>query len=78
MEWKSIVIDLASRFWFFFNGDFLLQMFATLIGALLAFFFGLRLYGRQKRCENEATLYFLIASFSSILNTLYVLLTLLV
>ncbi len=55
------------------NSDFFTQIFATLIGALLAFFFGLKLYTHQKSQENHATLHFFIAGLTSLSNHLYAL-----
>lgn len=59
--------------WQFLNSDFFTQIFATLIGALLAFFFGLKLYRHQKSQENHATLHFFIAGLTSLSNNLYAL-----
>jgi hypothetical protein len=75
MEWASILTNsgLETRLWEFLNRDFFLQLVATLMGALLAFFFGLKLYEKQKWHENQATLHFLIAALSSLSNNLYAL-----
>ncbi len=57
----------------FLSGDFFTQIISTLIGALLAFFFGLKLYKNQKHNENKATLHFLISGLTSLSNNLYAL-----
>ena len=57
----------------FLNSDLFTQIFATLIGALLAFFLGLKLYKNQKHEENKATLHFLISGLTSLSNNLYAL-----
>lgn len=49
------------------------QIFATFLGALLAYFFGLKLYKLQKRQENIATLHFFISGLTSLSNNLYAL-----
>ncbi len=53
------------------NSNFFIQIFATLIGALLAFFLGLRLYTSQKEQENHATLHFFISALTSLSSSLY-------
>lgn len=55
----------------FISSAFFSQIFATLIGALLAFLFGIKLYSHQKKQENRITLHFLIASLTSLSNGLY-------
>lgn len=62
---------IISSIWLFLNSDFFIQIISTLIGALLAFFFGLKLYKHQKKQESHVTLHFFIASLTSLSNNLY-------
>lgn len=66
----QMIIDAT---WCFLNSDFFTQIFATLIGALLAFLFGLKLYAHQQQRENHTTLHFFIASLTALSNNLYAL-----
>lgn len=64
---------MSDLFCQFLNSDFFTQIISTLIGALLAFFFGLKLYKNQKHEENKATVHFLISGLTSLSNNLYAL-----
>lgn len=69
----DVCLAIINAIWGFLNSAFFAQIFATLIGALLAFLFGLKLYAHQKKQENHATLHFFIAGLTSLSNHLYVL-----
>lgn len=67
----SIIEGFAAIFWQFLNSDFFIAVLSTLIGAALAFFFGLILYKRQKDLENKTTLHFFISALTALLSNLY-------
>ena len=76
MEWiasMSTTGGCAAILQLFLSSGFFIQIFATLIGALLAFFFGLMLYTNQKKQENQATLHFFISALTSLSSNLYAL-----
>lgn len=54
-----------------FSDDFYVQIFATFIGAALAFFFGFILYKIQTREQHIILLKYLISSLTSLSNNLY-------
>lgn len=55
------------------NSDFFNNIFGTFIGAILAFFLGLKLYKIQKDQENKATLHYFISALTALSNNLYAL-----
>lgn len=68
-EQKSIIYIIVD----FLNNEFVSQILATFIGAILAFYYALRLAKLQQMDGESGTLNFYIASLTSLSNNLYVL-----